>query len=138
MFLLASITKPITYLGAMRLVEREQLNLTDPVTRYIPEFAAQGKEATLVLHLFTHTIGLPDMLPSNTELRREHAPLQKFLESAARDTVPCSCRERSSAIKAWARPWWPRLSSACKYTRMAHAIPTTDGARSSDKACRII
>src|SRR5207249_7966451 len=88
LFLLASITKPITYLGALLLVERGQLNLTDRVTRYVPEFAAHGKQDTLVLHLFTHTSGLPDMLPNNAELRRQHAPLAKFLEGAIRDTVP--------------------------------------------------
>jgi CubicO group peptidase (beta-lactamase class C family) len=87
-FLLASITKPITYLGALLLVERGQLNLGDRVTRYVPEFAAHGKEDTLVVHLFTHTSGLPDMVPNNAELRRQHAPLQKFLEGAVRDTVP--------------------------------------------------
>jgi CubicO group peptidase (beta-lactamase class C family) len=88
MFLLASITKPITYLGAMLLVERGQLCLSDRVTHYLPEFAAHGKKDTLVFHLFTHTSGLPDMLPNNTELRREHAPLRKFLEGAVRDTIP--------------------------------------------------
>jgi CubicO group peptidase (beta-lactamase class C family) len=87
-FLLASITKPIVYLGAMLLVERGRLSLSDRVTRYVPEFAAHGKEETLVLHLFTHTSGLPDMLPNNAELRRQHAPLKTFFESAARDTVP--------------------------------------------------
>lgn len=88
MFLMASITKPIVYLGAMLLVERGQLNLNDRVTRYLPEFAENGKEETLVLHLFTHTSGLPDMLPNNTELRKQHTPLDEFLLRAARDTVP--------------------------------------------------
>jgi CubicO group peptidase (beta-lactamase class C family) len=88
LFLMASVTKPITYLGAMLLVERGRLNLSDPVTRYVPEFAAHGKGDILVFHLFTHTSGLPDMLPDNVELRRQHAPLQKFLEGAARDTAP--------------------------------------------------
>lgn len=87
-FLLASISKPITYLGAMLLVERGLLNLSDPVTRYIPDFAAHHKEETLVAHLFTHTSGLPDMLENNTELRRAHAPLAKFIDGAIRDTVP--------------------------------------------------
>jgi CubicO group peptidase (beta-lactamase class C family) len=68
------------------LVERGLLNLTDPVVRYLPEFAAGGKEEVLVLHLFTHTSGLPDMLPNNEELRRKHAPLQAFLDGAVRDT----------------------------------------------------
>ncbi len=88
MFLLASITKPITYLGAMLLVERGQLNLTDHVVRYVSEFKGHGKEDVLVHHLFTHTSGLPDMLENNTELRRQHAPLKKFLEGAVGDTVP--------------------------------------------------
>src|SRR5262245_42669744 len=48
LFLMASITKPIVYLGAMLLVERGLLNLTDKVTRYLPEFAAHHKEETLV------------------------------------------------------------------------------------------
>ena len=88
MFLLASITKPVTYVGAMLLVERGLLNLTDRVTRYVPEFKGHGKEDTLVFHLFTHTSGLPDMLDANEQLRREHAPLKKFIEGAIRDTVP--------------------------------------------------
>jgi CubicO group peptidase (beta-lactamase class C family) len=88
LFLMASITKPVVYLGAMMLVERGQLNLGDRVTRYVPEFAAHGKEETLVGHLFTHTSGLPDMLRDNEQLRRDHAPLKKFLDGASRDTVP--------------------------------------------------
>lgn len=82
MFLLASITKPVTYMAALKLVERGLLNLTDPVMRYIPEFAAHHKEDTLVLHLFTHTSGMPDMLDNNAELRKNRAPLQKFIDGA--------------------------------------------------------
>ncbi len=87
-FLLASITKPITYLAAMTLVERGLLNLSDHVTRYIPEFAAHHKEDILVVHLFTHTSGMPDMLENNVELRRQHAPLAKFIDGAILDTIP--------------------------------------------------
>jgi CubicO group peptidase (beta-lactamase class C family) len=87
-FLLASITKPVVYMGALMLVERGLLNLSDPVTRYIPDFAAHHKEATLVQHLFTHTSGLSDMLPRDKELRAAKAPLEKFIEGAIKDTVP--------------------------------------------------
>jgi CubicO group peptidase (beta-lactamase class C family) len=88
MFLLASITKPIVYLGAMMLVERGLLSLSRRVTDYLPDFAAHHKEATLVQQLFTHTSGLPDMLKDNEELRRAHAPLEKFIAGAIRETVP--------------------------------------------------
>jgi serine-type D-Ala-D-Ala carboxypeptidase len=82
MFYMASVTKPVIYMGAMLLVERGRLNLSDRVTRYIPEYTGQGKEATQVLHLFTHTSGLADELPNNAELRRQHAPLKRFIEEA--------------------------------------------------------
>jgi CubicO group peptidase (beta-lactamase class C family) len=72
----------------MMLVERGQLNLSDRVSRYVPEFAAHGKGDILVGHLFTHTSGLPDMLENNEQLRRDHAPLKEFLDRASRDTVP--------------------------------------------------
>ncbi len=82
MFYMASITKPVIYIAAMMLVERGRLNLSDPVMRYLPEFTGKGKEATQVLHLFTHTSGLPDELPNNAELRKQHAPLKKFIEGS--------------------------------------------------------
>lgn len=87
MFLLASITKPVVYMAGLMLVERGLLNLTDPVARYIPDFAAHHKEEVLVAHLFTHTSGLPDMLPTDKELRANKAPLAKFIEGAVRDTM---------------------------------------------------
>src|SRR5262249_12058123 len=87
-FLLASITKPVVCMGALMLVEKGLLNLSDPVTRYIPDCAAHHKEAMLVAHLFTHTSGLPDMLPKDHELRAAHAPLARFIDGAIRDTVP--------------------------------------------------
>jgi CubicO group peptidase (beta-lactamase class C family) len=82
MFYMASITKPVIYTSALMLVERGLLNLSDKVTRYVPEFAVQGKEDTLVAHLFTHTSGLPDELPNNAELRKQHAPLKKFIDGS--------------------------------------------------------
>jgi len=86
MFLMASITKPVTYMGAMLLVERGMLNLNDPVVRYIPEFTGGDKELVLVRNLFTHTSGLPDMLPDDLKLRSQRVPLQRFLDGAAKDT----------------------------------------------------
>jgi CubicO group peptidase (beta-lactamase class C family) len=41
-FRIASMTKPITSVGFMQLVEQGKVALTDPVTKYIPEFAKLG------------------------------------------------------------------------------------------------
>ena len=78
-FLVASVTKPVTVSAAMLLVERGKLLLDDPVCSVIPEFDNHGKAAVQIRHLMTHTSGLPDMLPENQQLREQHAPLKEFI-----------------------------------------------------------
>lgn len=85
-FLIASLTKPVVCAGAMLLVQEGRLSLEQPVASLVPEFAAEGKGETTVRHLLTHTSGLPDQLPENTELRRRHAPQAEFVAAA------CRCR----------------------------------------------
>jgi CubicO group peptidase (beta-lactamase class C family) len=68
-----SMTKPITSVAAMVLVEEGRLELTDPISRFIPEFGASrvyvkgsglkpvtvpATEPIRVWHLLTHTSGL--------------------------------------------------------------------------------
>jgi CubicO group peptidase (beta-lactamase class C family) len=77
-FLLASITKPMTAAAVMILRDRAALSLQDPVQRFIPEFRGGERDVITIRHLLTHTSGLPDMLPGNVELRKRHAPLRDF------------------------------------------------------------
>ena len=81
-YLVASITKPVTATALMLLVERGLVSLSDPVQKYLPEFTGPDREKVLVRHLLTHTSGLPDMLPNNVALRRAHAPLAEFVRHA--------------------------------------------------------
>ena len=60
-FLLASISKPITGLAIMKLVEQGRLVLSQPIQQILPEFAAPGKPDVTAWHLMTHTSGLPDL-----------------------------------------------------------------------------
>lgn len=60
-----SMTKPVTAIGIMILVEEGQLAINDPVEKYLPEFKAtpfkaqdQPKPIT-IRHLLTHTSGVP-------------------------------------------------------------------------------
>ena len=78
-FLLASITKPMTATAVMSLVDQGQVKLTDPVRKYIPEFKGGDRDRVTVRMLLTHTSGLPDMLPENETLRARHAPLKEFV-----------------------------------------------------------
>ncbi len=80
-FLLASITKPMTAIAVMQLVDQGLVKLADPVKKFIPEF---GDGRVLVRHVLTHTSGLPDMLPENDALRKRHAGLKEFVAGACR------------------------------------------------------
>ena len=62
LFRLSSVSKPIVIVAALALVERKQLSLDDPVTRWLPDFKpklADGTTPTItVRQLLTHTAGL--------------------------------------------------------------------------------
>ena len=83
-YLLASISKPVSVCGLMLLVEEGRVALSDPVQRHLPEFQGRIKERVRVGHLLSHTSGLPDMVPENTRLRRAQAPLSRFVAAALR------------------------------------------------------
>jgi len=61
-FRLASITKPVVTVSAMRLVEQRRLRLEDPVTRWLPDFTPRLPDGTApvitLAQLMTHTAGL--------------------------------------------------------------------------------
>lgn len=62
-FDLASLTKVIaTTPAVMQLVEQGKVRLNDPVAKYLPEFAQNGKQDIMVRQLLTHYSGLePDL-----------------------------------------------------------------------------
>lgn len=94
-FDLASLTKPIaTGTSLMTLVEEGKVRIEDPVAKYLPEFAVNGKEEVTVLQLLTHQAGLiPDTeigeyqngseeaIRKALETKPEHPPGTKFVYS---------------------------------------------------------
>lgn len=59
-FDLASLTKVIaTTTAAMICYERNLFSVDDPVSKYIPEFAANGKENVTIKNLLLHNSGMP-------------------------------------------------------------------------------
>ena len=85
-FRIASMTKPVTSVAAMMLVEQGKLRLDDPVSKYLPSFKDRqvianfnaadatytGKKATqevLIRHLLTNTSGLAYAFANDTSNR---------------------------------------------------------------------
>ncbi len=81
-FLLASITKPMTAAAVMTLVDAGKLSLDDHVTKFFPAFTGEGRDAITIRHCLTHSSGLPDMLSDDEMLREHHAPLTSYRDGA--------------------------------------------------------
>lgn len=60
-FPLYSFTKSITATVAAMVQQEGRIDYDDPVVKYIPEFAANGKEAITLRHLLTHSAGIPSI-----------------------------------------------------------------------------
>lgn len=63
-FGVASVTKSVTCLAIMQLVDRQRLSVTDPVVQWLPEFRVSNREwgrRITVHHLMSHSSGLPGL-----------------------------------------------------------------------------
>jgi CubicO group peptidase (beta-lactamase class C family) len=83
--------KPIGAVAIMQLRERGMLDLDDPVSTYIPEFAANGKEAVTIRNLLSHTggfrfveLGWPDATWNEIISRLSAAKLERDWTPGAR------------------------------------------------------
>jgi CubicO group peptidase (beta-lactamase class C family) len=71
-FDIRSVTKPVTAIGVMILMEEGKLVLNDPIEKYIPQFSDARKTRAspnkiTIHHLLTHTSGLPSNRPPEIE-----------------------------------------------------------------------
>ncbi|MGH9081200.1 MAG: serine hydrolase domain-containing protein, partial [Acidimicrobiales bacterium] len=82
-----STTKTMTFLCALMLADRGELDFHAPVARYWPEFAAGGKSAVEVRHLMSHTAGLAGWT--------EHLEPEELADW-----------ERCTSLLAAQEPWW--------------------------------
>lgn len=83
-FLLGSISKPISIAALMTLYDDRAFDLDDPAQKFLPEFKGEGRDQVTIRHLLTHVSGLPDQLPENASLRKNHSPLSEFVRETMR------------------------------------------------------
>lgn len=99
-----SITKSVTSLAALLLVDAGELDLYAPVARYWPEFAANGKQHVEVRHLLSHTSGVSG------------------LDSPARLDDLYDVRAAAARMAAQA-PWWqPGSASGYHVLSYGHLV----------------
>lgn len=99
-----SLTKTMTALAALVLVERGELDPYASVSRYWPEFAANGKDRVEVRHLLSHTSGVSGW-DQPVELADIYEP------------------ESSAARLAEQAPWWePGSASGYHALNQGHLV----------------
>ncbi|OQD60645.1 hypothetical protein PENPOL_c021G07620 [Penicillium polonicum] len=93
-----SCSKIVTALAALILIDRGLLHVEEKVSKYWPEFAANGKEDTKVWHILSHSSGVPHWesrislesiydIKTSTEMLAAQAPLYKAGEASAYQMV---------------------------------------------------
>jgi CubicO group peptidase (beta-lactamase class C family) len=84
---IGSMTKPIVATATLVLAERGTLSLDDPVSKYLPEYAAGLSGQVLIRHLLNHTSGfrIPDNFVGPVQARSaEHPDAPSLRVEAAR------------------------------------------------------
>ena len=81
-FLLASVSKSLTAIAVMRLVDAGVVSLEDPVTAHLPELAPRGDDVT-VGDLMVQRSGLDEVLGVEVMATDPEAPLADNLERIA-------------------------------------------------------
>jgi len=78
-FRLGSITKQFTALAIMQLQEKGLLNVTDPISKFIPDYP-RGKEIT-IHNLLAHTSGIPNItaFPEYEKKKIKHHTLEQLI-----------------------------------------------------------
>lgn len=90
---IASITKPMTVILAIQLMEEGSLGYTDPLSNWIPDFP-QGDSITIE-HLLRHRAGIPHRLTKEEEENRPYTAAD-MVELAKRAPLTQKPGERSA------------------------------------------
>jgi CubicO group peptidase (beta-lactamase class C family) len=69
-FVIYSGAKALTAFTIHMLAERGALQVSDPICRYIPEYAANGKGEITIAHVLAHRAGVPNLPREALELDR--------------------------------------------------------------------
>lgn len=97
-----STSKGVTAAAIHLLVERGKLEYDDPICRYWPQFARNGKEGITVRHIMSHTAGIPN-LPDDISLETM-ASWQAMMELFV-DMIPISVPGKVAAYHGLTYGW---------------------------------
>ena len=86
-YCLFSASKAITAMLVHLLEERNELNQLNPVSYYIPEFAANGKKRITVQHILAHRAGIASFKDIDPEVLFDHNAIMNLIYAAEPTTL---------------------------------------------------
>jgi D-alanyl-D-alanine carboxypeptidase len=80
-FRIGSVTKQFTAAAILMLAEQKRLALTDPITKFLPDYPVQGHAVTIE-HLLSHTSGIPSYtdIPEWKASMRSDVSVQQLID----------------------------------------------------------
>lgn len=88
-FAIGSISKWFTTLAVLRLVERGKLDLTAPITRWLPDYRADTGGKVTLRHLLSNTSGVPNLI--GPAIKADPALLPSVMKASAAEMVRRFC-----------------------------------------------
>ena len=110
-FLLASITKPVTACALMILVDRGLISLNDPAIDYLPEYTGGDRPTVKVRHSALAHIRHARHAARKHQLAAGAHPRSGLCRTGTSDTTYSTNREPIFATRAWASCSQPKLSN---------------------------
>jgi CubicO group peptidase (beta-lactamase class C family) len=93
-FRIASISKPITAVAVMQLVERGLVSLEDPIQKYVPSYPRKPQGEIRIRHLLTHTSGIRHYKGSEFSLAESFPSLDRAISIFRNDPLESAPGER--------------------------------------------
>ncbi len=85
LFNMASTSKFFSAVAIMKLCERGEMSLDDPLSKYFPEFEADFFKNIKIRNILTHSSGLPDLRPRDPKEWHDYLSHHKSIFSDAPD-----------------------------------------------------
>lgn len=83
---IASISKPITAVAIMQLVERGKINLDEDITKYVTYYPKKRWKVT-VRNLLNHTAGIRNYLPGEFDSKAQFSTIREAVAVIAKDSL---------------------------------------------------
>lgn len=93
-FRIASISKPITAVAVMQLVERGLVSLEDPIQKYVPSYPRKPQGEIRIRHLLTHTSGIRHYRGNEFSLAESFPSLDRAIAIFRNDPLESAPGER--------------------------------------------